>query len=190
LSKPTSVYKDWRGVEIQVGDLAIYHGPTSGNLVGEVDSFTNSGQVRLKVIHAASRGGQLKKSVPPNRCTIVLGLPNTELETVESINAKAKAWQELRLERERSHTVRSVPVAPNRADFPLKPGQQGAPIRLSNNGFSWGTRHYDDAAYDAAYRIYRDAYQHYREHACSVCELPSLELAEKFCYEALAERRI
>lgn len=206
MTKPKAVYKDWRGVPIEVGQIVVYYGQNMGNAVGIVDSFTSGGNVRLKMIHRNNAsGGAEKHSVPPARCTVVLALPDTDLRTVHEVNEEARIKKEKADATEATHTFAPHPgKVPKIQNYPLPPGQKGKLIRRASSFNNWQDQYstYDEDAYTAAYRAWSKARDASEYGPCTACgtsrhgvydhksgkSLPGCR--DITCNEVLAARRI
>lgn len=81
----TESIRDWRGTVIEPGQTVIYGSPVGRSIQlveGEVDGFTKSGRVRVRVIRRSyTTGSKEVVDVGADRLTIVESLPPTSNPT-------------------------------------------------------------------------------------------------------------
>lgn len=72
---------DWRGTPIEPGQIVVYGGPVNRSIQqveGQVEGFTKSGRVRVRVIRRSyTTGSKEIVDVGPDRLTVVESLPPT-----------------------------------------------------------------------------------------------------------------
>lgn len=98
--------RDWRGTIIEPGQTVVYGGPVGRSIQqveGEVDGFTKSGRVRVRVIRRSfTTGSKPIVDVGADRLTVVEKLPPTTNAT------QAEEYAEV-LERRRRYDTHDMP---------------------------------------------------------------------------------
>lgn len=91
---------DWRGTPIKPGQTVVYGGPVGRSIQqveGEVEGFTKSGRVRVRVIRRSyTTGSKPVVDVGPDRLTVVESLPPTTNATQADEHAVVVERQRVR----------------------------------------------------------------------------------------------